>query len=102
MCQCDNCEFQDWQLGRAMDRRHQMLQKMTHLFESLPPFQKFCLHSLSMIQNSFLLKPLHVQLFLINLGIWKMKLILAAVVKAVTNTLFVGSQLWLVWLWCRN
>ena len=31
MCQCDNCEFQDWQLGRAMDRHQQMLQKMTHV-----------------------------------------------------------------------
>ena len=40
MCQCDNCEFQDWQVGRAMDRHQQMLQKMTHLFESLPPFSE--------------------------------------------------------------
>ena len=40
MCQCDNCEFQDWQLGRALDRHHQMLQKMTDLFESLPPFSE--------------------------------------------------------------
>ena len=40
ICQCDNCEFQDWQLGRALDRHQQMLQKMTHLFESLPPFSE--------------------------------------------------------------
>ena len=43
-----------------------------------------------MIQNSFLLKQMHVQLFLINLGIWQMKLMLAAVMKTVTNATVCG------------
>ena len=59
--------FQDWQLGRAMDRHQQMLQKMTHLFESLPPFSEILPAQFFDDPDSFLLKQMHVQLFLINL-----------------------------------
>ena len=89
-CQCDNCEFQDWQLGRAMDRHQQMLQKMTHLFESLPPFLAILPAQFCDDPELVFTKQMHVQLFLINLGIWKMKLILAAVMKTVTNATVCG------------
>ena len=39
-CHCDHCEFKEWQNGREYDRSLQRQSKMTHFFESLPPFSE--------------------------------------------------------------